>query len=106
MRQPGRVRPRRADRPVVCEQRQPPMRPAMPLPLVVSGEEEETHAAPPVGEIAAAPSRLDAEADLALRVPRQEEPLDPALDVPLDGVVAKAEDAGLVADAIDQRGTE
>src|SRR5688500_6798597 len=85
---------------MVREQRQTLVRAAMPLALVVPRQHDEPEAAPPVRELAPAPACLDAKADLAALVLRQQEPLETALDVPFDRVVAEAEDARLLADAV------
>src|SRR6187401_132191 len=95
--------PRRAK---VREQRQPMMGEAMPFPLVVPRQHDEADPTPPVGEVALLPAGFDAKADLPLLIPREQEPLDSTLEVPLQRVVAKAEGVGLIPDAIDDRRTQ
>ena len=82
------------------------MGPAMPLPLIVSREHDESDAAPPVRKLPSLPARLDAKADFPLIVFREQEPFDAALDVSFERVVPEPEHAGLVADPIHDGGAE
>src|SRR5690606_33138628 len=88
----ARTGPRRTQRTVPRQLREPGLRPVVPLALVVRRQDMEPRTAPPVREIAGQPRRLDPEPDPAgLVLLGQPEPLGAALDVPLPGVVAEPE---------------
>lgn len=78
----------------------------MPLPLVVPREHDESDAAPPVGETVLPPACLDAKADSAPVVFREQEPFDAALEVSFERVVAEPEHARFLADPIHDSGAE
>src|SRR5689334_21335616 len=78
----------------------------MPAPLVVAAQHREAGPAPPVGKVARSPARLDAERDVAGGMARQREPLDAALDVALERVVAECEHAWVVAHVRDEGGAQ
>src|SRR5688572_30153232 len=100
MRQAGAIRARRPRRAVIREQREPLVGAPVPLALVVARQGDEAQTAPPVGEVATAPARLDAEPDLSRFALGQEKPFDAAFDVALQRVVAEAESLPFVADAV------
>src|SRR5688572_198111 len=79
---------------------------AMPFPLVVPREHDESDAAPPVGKLPFLPACPDAEAQYRQRVLRQQQPFPAALDVSLARVVPEAEHLRLLADVIHDGGTE
>src|SRR5690606_13080033 len=87
------------------------VRAPVPLHLIVSPNQVESHPAPPVREIPREPARRNPEADHpCFVVLRQQEPFGSPFDMPLEGIVPEAEGCGRlggrIADGADDHASQ